>query len=174
MKASFVRRVGTAVGVGALALTIGLFTSGTASAATTDGHHFGPEQFTVFESTFVPNGDVNAYGPVHGRNGALGSNSAGTVALFEFRDGTVFVAHPALPAPTINWAACTASVTQTGYWRFLGGTGRYWGARGFGTFQLSEFEVFGYWHHRCQAGNPYAQPRYFQVSVSGQGFAFRL
>lgn len=155
------------------AMATGLM-AGTASASTTSGgdhFRFGPESFTVFESTFDQAGTVNAYGPVAGHNGTLGMNNAGTVAYFQFSHGTVFVAHTPTPNPVINWRTCTATVTQYGSWRFIFGTGRYRGAFGSGHFTLREIAVFKVKYHRCQAANPKAQPVYFQVSVVGQGVA---
>ena len=154
-----------AVAAAAAAVT---FSAGAASASTTQ---LKPEFFTVSASTSNQAGTVNMFGPVSGRNGTLGSNNSGTVALFQFGRGTVFVAHPATPNPTINWQACTASVTQFGTWRFIGGTGQYRGATGYGRFTLREFAVFQVKHHKCQAANPNANPVLFRLTVVGQGVA---
>ncbi len=148
--------------------------AGTAGAATTtpSWHHAGPEYFTIYENgTTAQNGIVNAYGPVRGRGGTLGGNSAGTVAWLQFARGTVYVAHPVTPDPVVNWRACTASVTQYGQWKILGGSLAYHGIRGAGRFALTEFLKFGWKHHRCQAGNPKANPVYFQLDVRAQGWA---
>lgn len=154
-------------------LTVGLalFASTGVASASTTGHRLGPEYFTVFESTYDQAGTVNAYGPVHGRNGTLGSNNAGTVAYFQFRRGTVYVAHPPTPStPTINWQTCTATTTQTGPWKMTGGTGKYWGAFGWGQFTLQEIAVFQIVNGQCTA-SPTATPVYFQLNVTGSGVA---
>ena len=156
-----------AVAAAAAAVT---FSAGAASASTSTTH-LKPEFFTVSTSTSNQAGTVNMFGPVSGRNGTLGNNNSDTLALFQFGRGTVFVAHPATPNPTINWRACTASVTQVGNWRFIGGTGKYRGATGHGRFTLREFAVFQVKHHKCQAANPNANPVFFRLTVVGQGVA---
>ncbi|MGO8894828.1 MAG: hypothetical protein ACLP8X_19405 [Streptosporangiaceae bacterium] len=150
----------------ALVLSLGLATS--ASAATTGPS--GPEYFTVSLSLSNPNGTVNAYGPVAGRDGTL-QTPAATAAVFQFRHGNVNVWHSAEPSPTINWRTCTATVSQYGAWAFTGGTGQYRGARGSGHFLLKEFSVFKVMNGKCQAANPNAQPVYLQLNVQGFGYA---
>jgi len=165
------------VKVALLAGAAGAALAGTAAAASAaplpapHSGHAGPEFFTIVENSTYQNGLVNAYGPVAGYNGTLGSNNAGTVAYLQFRHGTVDVAHPVTPDPEVNLRACTATVYQTGHWTITGGTHAYRGARGAGQFQLYEVSKFARVHGHCQAGNPAANPVSFQLSVDAEGYA---
>jgi hypothetical protein len=130
-----------------------------------------PEHFSVFISSFDQQGSVFASGPVRGF-GTI-QTPADDLAVLDLNHphGTVNVWHSPTPQAQVNWQSCTATVDQFGSWRFTGGTGRDWGAFGFGHFQLREFEVLQRGHHgQCE---PYRQPRYFQISVDASGLAVR-
>jgi len=152
----------------ALVLTVG---ATGASAATTGTGHFGPEYFTLQISTSNPAGTVNMYGPVAGQNGTYSQASTQTLAIFNFRQGTVGVWHTAEPAPSINWKACTTTVRQLGNWRFVYGTGKYWGAQGRGQFYLTDFQVYPRERGHCTAANPNAQPVFTKINVQAWGVA---
>ena len=70
-----------------------------ASAATTGGHGHAlrPQVFTLVISTKTPDGVVNAYGPIRGRNGTDVTVSD-NVDIFKFARGTVTIYHQ----PTTN------------------------------------------------------------------------
>jgi hypothetical protein len=66
---------------------------------------------------------------------------SGTLGVFTFKRGSVNVHHTDVSnvVPKINLKACTATVSARGNWLFLGGTGKYRYAFGFGQFKFSEF-----------------------------------
>ena len=160
--------------VAAVTALAGLVMAGPAQAGTTDGHHhLRPEVFTLFMSSNVPQGDVNAFGPVHGRHGT-DTQVSDTLDVFNFRAGSVNVYHspPPTSAPKIDYRACTATQFQKGHWRFAGGTGKYRHAIGWGHFKLKFFAVLKRVNHKCDT-NPNHEPKYFQVVVIASGVAAR-
>jgi hypothetical protein len=130
-----------------------------------------PESFSIFISTYDQAGSVDAFGPVHGF-GTIQTPAPDFAVLDLFGPrGTVNVRHTPEPAGVINWRSCTETTDQFGSWQFTGGTGHDWGAAGFGHFTLEEFAILKRGHHgQCE---PFAQPRYFQISVEANGLAAR-
>jgi hypothetical protein len=165
----FLRRTLTAgIGLAALAVPLALMGTSSASAAPLN---LRPESFSIFISTFDQAGSVSAFGPVHGF-GTITTPAPNLAVLdLNYPHGTVYVKHTPEPAPVINWRECTETTYQNGQWQFVGGTGRDWGAFGFGHFQLEQFSVLKRGHHGACELN--AQPRYFQVSVQAEGLAAR-
>ena len=123
---------------------------------------------------------VAATGPVSG----TGSDAQLSNTLDRFRLPSLLrsvnVPHTGIAAPSVDLRLCTASVTQTGLWRFAGGTGLFRLARGNGIYQL----VGQWWFPRLRngvcsltllRGNPLLQnriqPTYQTVSVVGTGTA---
>lgn len=97
-----------------------------------------PEHFQVLVTSIggVNTNDVEATGPValHLGTDTTVSNTRDTFARL---GNSVNVRHTGIPVPVVNRSLCTVSLSQTGLWRFQGGTGLYAHARGFGSFQLS-------------------------------------
>jgi hypothetical protein len=147
--------------------------AGAASAATTGGHdHLKPEVFTVLISTKAPDGVVNAYGPVHGKNGT-DKQVSDTLDVFVFGKNSVNVRHSPPPADNvkIDYRHCTATQFQKGWWKFDGGTGKYKHASGHGWFKLVYFAVLQRDKHGKCDTNPNDEPKYFKVTVFGWGKA---
>jgi len=156
-------------------------TATAASAGTTPGvpsqsqvaHHHGlrPQFFTIVFTPAAPDGVVKAYGPVHGRG--TDKEVSGTLGVFTFKHGSVNVHHTDVSnvTPTINLKACTATVHARGSWLFLGGTGKYRHAFGFGHFKF--FEVFKLARNKdgtCDT-NPNDEPVSFFGKVTAWGKA---
>jgi hypothetical protein len=137
----------------------GIVTGPAAMAATAgggggggDGHggHLRPELVTIKiiqKGNEAPQSEVNAYGPVRGRNGTDDQQSNNLDVLM-FDRGNVNVWHQPTTnnQPVTNNRSCTATFTEDGVWKFKGGTGKYRDARGHGTYHLGVFLVFNRMH----------------------------
>jgi len=144
-----------------------------ASAATTGGHGHGhglrPQVFTLVISTKTPDGVVNAYGPIRGRNGT-DVQVSDNVDIFKFARGTVTVYHKPTTnnQPKVNEKSCTATFTEKGTWKLTGGTGKYTGATGQGRYSLSQFAVLQHKDHTCDTTG---EPKFFKVKIFAWGKA---
>ncbi len=111
--------------------------AGTASAATT-----GPQTFFVYAAgppdtarTVVASGPITGVGSV-----VLGQDVAGpggtriANTTWVFRDGSLFVTLTYTFQSSFDSRSCVAASHLRGTWRITGGTGRYAGATGSGTF----------------------------------------
>jgi hypothetical protein len=129
-------------------------------------HHHGlrPEFFTIVFTPAAPDGVVTAYGPVYGRG--TDKEVSGTLDVFTFERGSVNVYHTDVSnlTPKINLKACTATVSARGNWLFLGGTGKYRHAFGFGQFKFFEFAKLARNKDRTCDTSPNHQP----VSLFGK------
>ena len=168
MKRSGWRTLLTAV-VAAAALVV---SGGAASAGTGGGHGHGlrPEKFTI-KIVNDANGKVKAFGPVHGRGMDIESATSNMQAVFDFGHGnTVNVWHSDVSnaAPKVNLKSCTGTAYAAGHWKFLGGTGKYKHAFGFGKFKFALFIVFNTRHHKCDTTS---EPKLVLVKVFGWGKA---
>ena len=165
MKHRIKAAVVSALAVPALAL------SATAASAGTSGHH-GYEAFTIHQDLSMPNGGtVNMWGALTGHRG-LDNEKSDTMAAFEFRHGSVYVWHSSVPNPKINPHTCAGSLRYSGYWKFTGGTGKYWGAKGHGRFWLHEYFKLMKKHGKCDY-NQNDAPAAFSLNVYAQGVASR-
>jgi len=148
--------------------------AGPASAANAGGggHGLRPELITETMSPKTPNGVVNMYGPIRGRDGT-DKTVSNTLDVFVFTRGTVTIRHTNVSnvAPKINFRACTATVSATGHWLIPGGTRAYRHAFGFGTFTFREFAVLPRHKNGSCNTNPNAQPVYFALLIVGTGRA---
>ena len=142
-----------------------------ASAATAGGHGHGlrPQVFTLVISTKTPDGVVNAYGPIRGRDGTDAPVSD-NVDIFKFARGTVTVYHKPTTnnQPEIDMKSCTATYTEKGTWKLTGGTGKYKGATGHGRYSLSQFAVLQHKDHKCDTSS---EPKFFKVKIFAWGKA---
>jgi len=162
-------------------LAVPALTATAASAGTTPGvpsqsqaaHHHGlrPQFFTIVFTSASPNGVVKAYGPVSG-NGT-DKQVSGTLDVFIFKHGSVNVHHTNVSnlTPKINLKACTATAYAPGNWLFLGGTGKYRDAFGFGQFTFFEFAKLPRNKDGTCDTNPNAQPVFFYAKVTAWGKA---
>jgi hypothetical protein len=150
---------------GALALVLG--TTAAASAAPLNHSHLRPEFFTV--SINEHGSQVDAYGPVHGYG--TDQTLSPRVDVFDLHHpaGHVVVLHTKIANPVVNWADCTATLSEHGTWAFVNGTGADRHASGFGQFWLSENEQLARDHYgHCEVNKP---PKTLEVDVFGIGQA---
>jgi hypothetical protein len=165
MKRSGWRTLLTAV-VAAAALVV---SGGAASAATGGGHGHGlrPEKFTI-KIINGADGKVKAFGPVHGR--AVDKEMSDTRAVFDFGHGnTVNVWHSAVSVqPKVDPKSCKATAYTAGQWKFLGGTGKYKHAFGFGKFKFFLFAVLKKKDGKCDTTS---EPKFELVKVFAWGKA---
>ena len=154
-----------------------VLTATAASAGTTGqsqaGHHHGlqPQFFTIVFTPAGPDGVVTAFGPVHGRG--TDNEVSGTLGVFTFRHGSVNVHHTDVSnvTPNINLKKCIATVHAYGKWVFLGGTGKYRHAFGFGQFKFFEFTKLARNTDGTCDTNPNDQPVTFFAKVTAWGKA---
>src|SRR5690348_2304833 len=129
--------IAAAVTLAGVALTV------PAASAATAGHHgLQPQVFTLVISTKTPDGVLNAYGPIRGRDGT-DVPVTDNVDIFKFARGTVTVYHKPSTnnQPKVDEKSCTATYTERGTWKLTDGTGKYKGATGHGQYSLSQFAV---------------------------------
>jgi hypothetical protein len=82
----------------------------------------------------------------------LGSGQTGTL-VFPF--GTITLSHqPSHGTSQIDPRTCLNIISQDGTYQIVGGTGRYAGIRGHGTYQLSLEFVSARSHGQCTSGKP--------------------
>ncbi len=140
-----------------------------ASAATAGDHGLQPQVFTLVISTKTPDGVLNAYGPIRGRDGT-DVPVTDNVDIFTFARGTVTVYHK--PAtnnqPKVDKKSCTATYTERGTWKLTDGTGKYKGATGHGQYSLSQFAVLQHKDHKCDTTG---EPKFFKVKILAWGKA---
>lgn len=112
-----------------------------------------PEQFDIIlanDSGGTNVNSVNARGPVYIN---AGSDTTITNFLDHFNSGPgdrVNVLHAPLPTPEVDLRTCTVRYTLTDApWRFIGGTGAFLRARGFGVFDLNAEFSFAAPRGRC-------------------------
>jgi hypothetical protein len=147
-------------------------TAGAASAS--PRHDLKPEFVTISISTDNPDGTVNAYGPVRGHDGT-DNQATPNLDVFTFEHGTVNAGHKTTWAghPRLNLQNCTVTYAETGTWKFLGGTGRYQHATGWGTYRLFQFTVLKrshHHHHGCDT-NPADAPKFSETQITASGVA---
>jgi len=163
------------------ALAGSAMTATAASAGTTPGvpsqsqvaqhHGLRPQFFTIVFTPAAPDGVVTAYGPVQGRG--TDKEVSGTLDVFIFKHGSVNVHHTDVSnvTPKINLKACTATVSARGNWLFLGGTGKYRHAFGFGQFKFFEVAKLARNKDGTCDTNPNDQPVSFFAKVTAWGKA---
>jgi hypothetical protein len=176
------RLVAAAAGLLTLALPALLGVQG-ASAGTTGGEHgLRPESFTI-QIVNDQDGVINARGPVHGTGTDQESQTSGTSAVFVFPRGTVNVWHSDVSNAPITTTkiklghhkrACLATASATGSWKFLGGTGKYHRAFGFGHFTFKLFALVKWipgMYGKPGMCDVKDQPLYQQINVTAYGLA---
>jgi hypothetical protein len=86
-------------------------------------------------------------GPVSGVGTTVDTETAGTITV---NGGTISVDHPVVTNnDSFNVARCTFRIDETGTYVFTGGTGRYTGISGSGTYTTKGSVVFKRMAHGC-------------------------
>jgi hypothetical protein len=88
---------------------------------------------------------VKAYGVVHTRGTLSLAGPTNGTSSFIFRAGKLTVKHKQTSGtsqPTLNSRTCVFSQTEGGVYTVLGGTGKFWGAKGHGKYHLYFAIVF--------------------------------
>jgi hypothetical protein len=87
-----------------------------------------------------------------GGQARLGDASGGTIA---FPGGTIVLSHrPTKSSSHFYPEGCLSLISQSGSYRIVGGTGRYAGISGHGTYQLSLEIVAARVHGACSSAKP--------------------
>jgi hypothetical protein len=139
--------------------------SAASAAAGTHHHSHGTEHIQVM-STATAGGPASAIArgvfTAAGR-ADLGSAKIGTLV---FPGGTITLSHRASRRTSqVDPRTCLNLLGQDGSYEITGGTGRYAGIRGHGTYQLSLEFVSARSHRQCTAGSPpVAQQELLQLS----------
>jgi len=80
---------------------------------------------------------------------------AGRVGTFAFPGGTITLSHRSgRQAPQVDPRTCLTVISQSGTYQITGGTGRYAGISGYGTYQLSLEFIFARSQGQCASGRP--------------------
>jgi hypothetical protein len=158
--------IAAAVTLAGVALTV---PAASAATAGDHGHGLQPQVFTLVISTKTPDGVVNAYGPIRGRDGT-DVQVSDNVDIFKFARGTVTVYHKPTTnnQPKVDTKSCTATYTEKGTWKLTDGTGKYKGAAGHGRYSLSQFAVLQHKDHKCDTSS---EPKFFKVKIFAWGKA---
>ena len=150
----------------AAATTAAVGGAGVAAASTHSGGATGTEHFqgmstSATSSTF----SVIAYGVFTGA--AVDHQVSNNVDLFVFPNGTFRVHHSNGTGPqTFNPKTCLLTIDQHGTYRLYGGTGKYAGIRGHGTFRLNILAIGARSHGKCTQSKP---PVAFHQLINASG-----
>lgn len=153
---------GSMLAAGAIAL------SGTlaAAAAPSGSGASGIEHFQVMSTsgtsttnTLIAHGVFTA--------GGVDISTSNTTDTFKFPNGTIRVRHSAGTGPqSFNPRTCLGTAHQHGTYRLVGGTGKYAGISGHGTFQLNVLFVAARSHGKCTESKP---PAAFELIIRASG-----
>ena len=150
----------------AAATTAAVGGAGVAAASTHSGgasgiQHFQGMSTSATASTF----GVIAYGVFTGA--AVDHQVSNNVDLFVFSNGTFHVHHSNGTGPqTFNPKTCLLTIDQHGTYRLYGGTGKFAGIRGHGTYRLSILAIGARSHGKCSQNKP---PVAFQQLIKASG-----
>jgi hypothetical protein len=99
--------------------------------------------------------------------GAVDIETSNTTDTFKFPNGTIRLRHsePVGPA-NFNPRTCLGTVNQHGTYKLLGGTGKYAGISGHGTFRLHLLFVAARSHGKCSDTKP---PVAFELLIRASG-----
>lgn len=133
--------------------TVGGITAASASpgtrqaSASTEHIQIMSTSTTASPASAIARGVFTAAGHAH-----FGQASNGTIV---FPGGTITVRHqPRQGTSHVNPRTCLNLISQHGTYQIVGGTGRYTGIRGHGTYQLSLEFISARSHGQCTSGRP--------------------
>ena len=87
--------------------------------------------------------------------GGVDITTSNTTDTFKFPNGTIRIRHsPGTGPQSFNPRTCLTTVHQHGTYRLLGGTGKYAGISGHGTFRLDVLAVGARSHGKCTQNKP--------------------
>ena len=99
--------------------------------------------------------------------GGVDINTSNTTDTFKFPNGTIRVRHSEPTGPAnFNPRTCLGTVNQHGTYTLLGGTGKYAGISGHGTFRLHILLVAARSHGKCSDTKP---PVAFELLIRAAG-----
>ena len=99
--------------------------------------------------------------------GGVDISTSNTTDTFKFPNGTIRVRHSAGTGPeSFNRHTCLITVHQHGTYRLVGGTGKYAGISGHGTFRLHVLLVAARSHGKCSDTKP---PVAFELLIRASG-----
>jgi hypothetical protein len=131
------------------------------SGGTTGTEHFQGMTTSATSSSF----SVIAYGVFTGA--AVDHQVSSNVDRFVFSNGTFRVHHsPGKGPQTFNPKTCLLTVDQHGTYRLYGGTGKYAGISGHGTYQLSILAIGARSGGKCSQSKP---PVAFHQVINASG-----
>jgi hypothetical protein len=150
----------------AAASTVAVGGAGVAAASTHSGGTSGIEHFQgMTTSATATTFSVIAYGVFTGA--AVDHQVSSNVDTFVFSNGTFRVHHSAGTGPqSFNPKTCLLTVDQHGTYRLYGGTGKYAGIRGHGTYRLSILAIGARSHGKCSQSKP---PVAFHQLINARG-----
>jgi hypothetical protein len=153
---------GSMLAAGALAL------SGTlaAAAAPSSGSASGIEHFQAMSTSDTSNRTTLI---AHGvfTAGGVDISTGNTTDTFKFPNGTIRVRHsPGTGPQSFDPRTCLLTVHQHGTYTLLGGTGKYAGISGHGTFRLHVLLVAARSHGQCSQTKP---PVAFELLIRASG-----
>lgn len=153
----------TIVAAAAAAATGG---AGAAAAGTHSGGMSGIEHFQLMStSATATTSSVIAYGVFTGA--AVDHEVSNSVDKFVFSNGTIRVHHSAGQGPqSVNPKTCLLRINQHGTYRITGGTGKYAGISGHGTYHLSILAIGARSGGKCSQSKP---PVVFHQVINASG-----
>ncbi len=144
--------------IGAMSAVL-LAIGGAAPAAFAGTTHSGTEHILILESNANGPEVVIANGPIHarGKDIAVSNNRD----RFVFPQGELKIWHKAQTSKdSFDKKTCLETFSETGVFKVVGGTGRYSGATGHGTYTL---------HGRAVGCSQTKPPKVFQLTIKATG-----
>jgi hypothetical protein len=150
----------------AAAATTAVGGAGIAAASTHNGGATGIQHFQLMSTSATSTtSSVIAYGVFTGA--AVDHQVSNSVDSFVFSNGTIRVHHSAGTGPqTFDPKTCLLTVNQHGTYRLTGGTGKFAGIRGHGTYHLSILAVGARSGGKCAQNKP---PVAFHQVINASG-----
>ena len=151
------------LGFGAAALAVAAGCS--SSPSTTSGTEVLSGSTANVNATSLP---LTLSGPVAAHGTLELSNSSSTEGIIRTAAGDLHVTHnnPSSP-PSVNTSSCTATQVNNGKYRVTGGTGKFSGAAGHGSFTIAFNGAFPKANGQCnitQNSNPVSGTETFHAS----------
>jgi len=154
---------GSMLAAGAIALS-GIVAAAAAPHAARSGDS-GIERFQFMSTSETANNTVIARGVFTA--GGVDIQTGTNTDTLKFRDGTIKLRHSNPTGPqSFNPRTCLGTVNQHGTYTLLGGTGKYAGISGHGTFRLHVLIVAARAHGKCSDTEP---PVAFELLIRAAG-----